>query len=129
MAGHAAGHQLQKPRPCDDAHTSRWSRRGGCSTVASVRAATRRSPPYARRRGVVETREYRESANGTDRRQIVLRLRDAAEAYSEDLRAIRFLTKPPALQKAGPVTGPALGRAKPGQRIPLGYRQHIGRPG
>jgi len=39
MAGHVAGHQLQKPRPRDDAHTSRWSRRGGCQYLFVVTTA------------------------------------------------------------------------------------------
>ena len=39
MAGHVAGHQLQKPRPRDDAHTSRWSRRGGCQYLFFVTPA------------------------------------------------------------------------------------------
>ena len=39
MAGHVAGHQLQKPRPCDDAHTSRWSRRGDCQYLFFVTTA------------------------------------------------------------------------------------------
>ena len=34
-----AGHQLQKPRPRDDAHTSRWSRRGGCQYLFFVTTA------------------------------------------------------------------------------------------
>ena len=37
--GHVAGHQLQKPRPRDDAHTSRWSRRGGCQYLFFVTTA------------------------------------------------------------------------------------------
>ena len=39
MAGHVAGHQLQKPRPRDDTHTSRWSRRGGCQYLFFVTTA------------------------------------------------------------------------------------------
>ena len=34
-----AGHQLQKPRPRDDAHSSRWSRRGGCQYLFFVTTA------------------------------------------------------------------------------------------
>lgn len=39
MAGHVAGHQPQKPPPCDDAHTSRWSRRGDCQYLFFVTTA------------------------------------------------------------------------------------------
>jgi hypothetical protein len=73
--------------------------------IAAVRAAS----------WVAEMREIRPAAGGTYRRQVVLRTGEAAEAYSGYLGSLSSFTTPPALQKAGPVTGPALRRARPGQ--------------